>query len=700
MTIRSRWAMMALAAMLSVAVGADTARNVQVTVDGEPLTFESPILMVDMQYPLLPAERFLGALGATTSWDRAAGELDAKFADAQLQMWSGRDWATIAGEQVDLEHGLQTLTGAPYVAGDEIARLLGFEVTWDQATLSLAVTSPATTEPEVVIRGTMLELTGAEEPLSLTYRDLDTGLIEQIQLAPDATLRRGREGTAPVAVEPADLQPGDLLEIGVGELQTATSVRATYQQQLGTIQTVRANQLTLDDGRSIPLGEGISAVGADGAPLHLLRTEGEAAILRLNPATGEVWAILAQRHGEASPPATEEPRIAAFLLPRYDRPLSAGDTLQMVLRGSAGAAASVIMGATGVTVELSETQPGIYETNYTVPEGMEMVATHLRARLRAGDRIAEARSIPEVMIDSSAPRVYNLTPPHDALVRVLTPTIAVSYQDTGPAGIAVSSVELVVDGADVTGLAEVGESRASWDAEGLAGGTHTVLIRVGDPAGNTIEQTWQFRIEAEGPIRAVSHDAEGPLGLGDTLTVTLEAPADGRDASFDVAEIARDVEMTNQEGTDIWQGTYTVAAGDQVEDARVTVHYTDAAGVAYSAVVQQPVTISAPVEETPFAVAVPEAGVRAPRRIRPSGTGPAGLEVRWSISYRKIILGGELSNGVATIAGDGTWQAEEEVDLRLPLLGMADAYTLEAQLVDAGGDVIERRTVNFTAAEN
>ncbi|MFW6155675.1 MAG: hypothetical protein ACOC7J_00035, partial [Armatimonadota bacterium] len=108
-----------------------------------------------------------------------------------------------------------------------------------------------------------------------------------------------------------------------------------------------------------------------------------------------------------------------------------------------------------------------------------------------------------------------------------------------------------------------------------------------------------------------------------------------------------------------------------------------------------PVTITVP--EVEFAITTPAEGAETGRRIRPAGTAPPGSRVRWTINYQKVILTGEVRSRTATADADGIWEAAEQVDLRLMLFGMADQYTLTAELLDADGAVVQTKSVQFEA---
>ncbi len=682
---------------ITACFGQPNVRNVEVTLDGEPMAFDGPILMVDMVFPMLPAESFLRALGADVTWSDDTLQLDVRFRGATIQMVRDRGWVLVNGERENAPWAVQTLNGVPYVPGPETARRLGFHVNWDREALSLVLTSP---EPPVELRhvaATFLDVEGD----TLLVRPIGEVALQQVQAARDARFTRGRRDATPSGVAPSDLEPGDLLDLGLDPDGLAQTVRAGYAQALGTVTAVSGNQLTLDTGQTFGVGAGIRAYGSDGGVLHLLGVVGEAAILRLNPSTNEVWGILSQRPGNTQPPASDRPTIAAFVIPRYDGPLAAGETMELTVLGSAGARANVALADTGLTAALPEVQPGVYTTSFTVPNGMEIAGRHLTARLEAGGAQSDAvDSNTPVTVDTAAPSIEEMLPARNATVTAARPTVNARYADRGPAGIDRSRVTMTFDGRDVTADAQVTATQITYRPDELARGVHSVTVEVYDLAGNRATQTWQFTTQAQaaGGILTGQHSAQAPLVPGDELTVTMTVAEAGQGASFDIGDVRRGVPMQRQPDTTTYVGSYTVQQGDRAENVLVTLHFTAADGTVHDAQIPQRLTIRPPAE-IPFAITTPAQGARTAERITPAGTAPAGSRVHWLVRYREAFLSGQLAEGTAVAANDGTWQAGNEVNLRVLLIGIADSYSVTARLLGAGDVVVNEQTVNFSVGD-
>ena len=118
------------------------------------------------------------------------------------------------------------------------------------------------------------------------------------------------------------------------------------------------------------------------------------------------------------------------------------------------------------------------------------------------------------------------------------------------------------------------------------------IAHIQDGFGNTadIAVPRDFTIDAAPPdttppeISSVSHDAVGPLRVGQKLTVTIEGEAEST-ATFDLGEMkkgipAYDDGVHNDGSADdgIYTGVYTVRAEDYIVEAVITGHLTDEAG--------------------------------------------------------------------------------------------------------------------------
>ena len=119
--------------------------------------------------------------------------------------------------------------------------------------------------------------------------------------------------------------------------------------------------------------------------------------------------------------------------------------------------------------------------------------------------------------DTVPPTIYDLTPQPNTTIHETRPVISASYYDDGT-GIDISSVRMVVDGADVTALATVTENSISYTpTTDMEEGMHTVYVSVADRGGLIAEEEWTFEI-----IRAVVYNISLSVGWN-----MISIPVDG-----------------------------------------------------------------------------------------------------------------------------------------------------------------------------
>lgn len=394
------------------------------------------------------------------------------------------------------------------------------------------------------------------------------------------------------------------------------------------------------------------------------------------------------------------PQILAVTTPGYVKPLKAGEELRIQITGTPGCQATAALGEGGKSIALAEAQRGTYLTNVQIAQGMDVTNVKVAGKLVRGNETSEVAFSPDaVTIDTLLPKFSHVLPARDATVANASPTISVIYEDRGGSGLNLTTVSVFLDSVNATQQAQVRADGITLANLQLPPGQHTVKVTLEDLARNAHFVEWQFSVAlAPGTqIRSVRHNAAGPLTAGNTLTVTMETVAAGRQATFDIGQFKTGLAMTLQPGTNTYVGTYAVAANDRVTGAIVTCHFVAANGAQHSLAAGTPVTISPPLP-TKLEIRSPKAGETTARLIKVSGSAPPGTRVRCTISYVKIIFAGELTSVVLEVDEDGNWESDE-IDLKIPLLKMADKYTLRCELLDAEDKVVEEQQVEFDARE-
>ncbi|MCP4662258.1 MAG: DNRLRE domain-containing protein, partial [bacterium] len=101
--------------------------------------------------------------------------------------------------------------------------------------------------------------------------------------------------------------------------------------------------------------------------------------------------------------------------------------------------------------------------------------------------------IQPVAADTTAPEVALTTPDQPYVINDDSPELVVSYFDPG-SGVDPSSVQLVLDGADITDTCAVCAWRASCESPLLSDGSHSLSVDVVDNQGNLAHEVFEFAV--------------------------------------------------------------------------------------------------------------------------------------------------------------------------------------------------------------
>lgn len=170
------------------------------------------------------------------------------------------------------------------------------------------------------------------------------------------------------------------------------------------------------------------------------------------------------------------------------------------------------------------------------------------------------------------PPLVQFEPPDGALLNTAAVLLRITYQDAD-SGIDTATVQIRLDGGDVTSLFTVTASGASSQAT-LADGTHALEISLRDVAGNTAQGTSQFVVDIVPPA-PIDSDALtiGPVANGQ-LTVSGAAGSVEPNAQVSLRNMRTGQIVTVTAAAD---GSFTVLVAGQQGDV-IAVTSTDAAG--------------------------------------------------------------------------------------------------------------------------
>lgn len=224
-----------------------------------------------------------------------------------------------------------------------------------------------------------------------------------------------------------------------------------------------------------------------------------------------------------APPAAAQQRNAAQpaitnIALNSDAALSPGATLRIQLAATPNArAASVVLGDSGITVPLRQQAAGTYTGSYVVRRADRIDPTQLMtARLTFGERVysrqfnyppafqalamgargdqrGEARAERQAARDQRSPDITELTPANGERVEERRNTrVAARLSDEG-SGVDPESVQLRLNGRDVSAEARVTDDRVVFRDE-LEPGRYTAEVTVRDKVGNQTKKTWTFDV--------------------------------------------------------------------------------------------------------------------------------------------------------------------------------------------------------------
>ena len=342
--------------------------------------------------------------------------------------------------------------------------------------------------------------------------------------------------------------------------------------------------------------------------------------------------------------------------------LRPGETVDVVMRGTARLSASFSITGVVDNVALREVNAGEYRGSWTAPSNREVSISGAAVVGSLRNSSGQARLIQAgspISIDTIAPKISQILP--EANSRVVRGEVSVSavFEEAG-SGIDPNSVRVLVNGQDVTRDATVTSVFTSLRTERVTTGRNIVAVSARDRAGNAVTKTWEFTVtDATSVVKSITHDASGVVQAGDVITVRLEA-AEGGLATFSIGQNVN-LPMT-ESPAGVYTGRYTVRRGENLANAPVTAKLV-VGGQTFT--IEAPARISGTATTgTPPApeVTSPTAGsVASPIIVR--GTTLPNLSVKVRVRYRTSLFGaipvtGTIFEDVIKADANGRFETE------------------------------------------
>ena len=220
---------------------------------------------------------------------------------------------------------------------------------------------------------------------------------------------------------------------------------------------------------------------------------GDNATVRLNPDTGEKRQIIVARASPTTPGPAGAAQITDMAISAKGA-LRAGDAFTVTLHGTPGGRAAFDIGTYLTGIALPETQPGTYSTRYTVPPGVNFSRTTVYGHLTVGATEApRAEAAQLVAVTTTPPQIVDIAPPNGQVVNNSKPSIYATYRSPTDVGINAQSVQIEVNGLDVTAASTRTDQFITYSpGAALPDGPVTVKVTIYDNAGNKQSRSWTF----------------------------------------------------------------------------------------------------------------------------------------------------------------------------------------------------------------
>jgi len=690
------------------------AAQISVEVNGQPVRFEAVAAQKIGGRVFIPLRAVSEALGAEIEWNPISRVVRGRKGEREFSLPIGSASATVNGAPVRLDQPAQIAFGTTMVPLRFVAEALGAEVEWNAAEQRVLIASEAGsgTPAESRITGQVVSVRPVDNLITVKVR----GVRQTFRVDRDTIILRGPQGERGTAVELVELQPGDEARLrvnatsGTVEVVEAVSVgvargtdpRPADEQAVGEVVSVRrtGNRQTItvrtETGRVSYDVAPDTALLRDGARVRLDEIEpGDQVRVRADARSGAATRVEITGGARPAPNVPVVPerdlRVTSF---GHDATgmLRAGAEVRVTMVGPPGGIATFDVGGLRRDIPMREDQqrPGRYLGTYTVPQGITAKEVPIIGQVTVGGRAAPLiQSGTPLNLDSEPPAVTEVAPGTKSVVQNAQPDIYAEISDGAGSGVDRASMRMFVGGRDVTSRVKVTPRFLLYSPDRpLPPGEVPVSVVVKDLAGNETEANWSFTVRpmAAG-IQSVAHDADRPLRVGETITVTVQAPAGGG-ATFSLGDVARDIPMRETvPGT--YVGRYRVRAADRGAKAPVVVDYVTPGGQRVRQQATAPVNLLTQ-ELRPPTITSPTRPAEAGEGMVVTGTGTPGSKVMVQVSYTGSALGflpvsGTLGSQEATVDRIGNWKTEPFKG-RLPAGLRRPEYTIRAVGVDSAGE--------------
>jgi hypothetical protein len=485
-------------------------RSIAIEINGEVLSTDTPPRVVGGRV-LVPLREVFDALGIVVRRDGSV--ISARLPTGSVSFTVDSSEATVNGRSVDLDAPVIDRDGTTFGPLKLLVAAFGAEANYDQKEERVEIISAYIGRNSVAeqqragggtdVQGVIAAVDADSQPPALTV--VRGGTSRTISITSDAKI-----WTEDVTIHTqlkgdfSDIRIGDAVHAILSPDGRVVSVFDFYKSTSGTVTAIAPTAFVLENGRVVtPATATEISLNSAAAKVTDLRV-GDFVTVRSNPESGELRAIVATRplSAEVTPspqPGTPPPTKIESVELSVNRPLRAGESFDVVMRGTAGGHATFDIGDYLTSLEMKEQSPGVYTGSYTIPDRFNITQVPIYGRLSVGGNDAPRAEATETLSAATTPpAIGEVAPPPGQTVNNTRPSIFATY--TAPTEIAInaSSVTIVVNGHDVTSSATRSTGFITYSpGVDIPEGPVNVVVKVSDAAGNTATKTWTFTIKAK-----------------------------------------------------------------------------------------------------------------------------------------------------------------------------------------------------------
>ncbi len=476
---------------------------ISIVINGEtlpidpPPRFEGNVLMV-------PVRRTIEALGL--DFERAGPRVITHVGAKTVVLTVDSRSAQIDGSTVELDAAPTEDQDVLYAPLRFFTAVLGAQAHYDSRAhaVTIAASLVGRSGEGVVSNGDHVERSGTVTAVDLNSNPPTVTLaynasVKTIPITQNALVDiQDVDAHVSMPGELSDVRPGDFARIVMHRNGNVDEVIDAYGSHSGQIAAVDATEFLFDDGHVIKPGR-IAQISINGTPATITDVRvGDRATVRYNVETNEVREVLVSRTVTGSPPpaAPGAPAISSVQIDAT-RPLRAGETFTVTVRGTPGGSASFDLGPYQQGIVLVERDAGVYIARYTVTRGANYSDVPIIGHLRKnGLDAAPVQAAQTVSAASSPPGIVDFAPDDGSVVNTSKPSIYATFAsdavDVNP-----DSISLSINGRDVTSeVVRTAQSVEYMPSYTYPNGRMHVMVRVSDRAGNTTIKSWTFDIKA------------------------------------------------------------------------------------------------------------------------------------------------------------------------------------------------------------